>query len=151
MLIDKQVQVELLKINDHFPYIRGLIHYLGFNSKPIEYEPEKRNFGKSKFSIYSHLPHVLNAFISFSNLPRILIFFGFLISLLSISYSIYIALTVFIFKISLISGLATVLVALFFLMGFVIFSLGILGEYLIAIHNQVRQKPMVVEEKKINL
>ena len=151
MLIDKQVHTELIKIDDHFPYIRGLINYLGFKSKAVEYEPIKRNFGVSKFSILSHVPHVLNAFISFSNLPRLLIFLGFLISISSILYSIYIIIAVTIFDIQLVQGLTTILVSIFFLMGFIIFSLGILGEYLITIHNQVRQKPMVVEEKKINL
>jgi polyisoprenyl-phosphate glycosyltransferase len=151
MLIDKQVHTELIKIDDHFPYIRGLINYLGFKSKAVEYEPIKRNFGVSKFSILSHVPHVLNAFISFSNLPRLLIFLGFLISISSILYSIYIIIAVTILNVQLAQGLTTILVSIFFLMGFIIFSLGILGEYLITIHNQVRQKPMVVEEKKINL
>jgi polyisoprenyl-phosphate glycosyltransferase len=151
MLIDKQVHAELIKIDDHFPYIRGLVNYFGFQSIAVEYEPHKRDYGVSKFSILSHAPHVLNAFISFSNLPRLLIFLGFFISISSITYSIYIILAVTIFNIQLVQGLTTILVSIFFLMGFIIFSLGILGEYLITIHNQVRQKPMVVEEKKINL
>lgn len=151
MFIDKEVHTELIKIDDHFPFIRGLVNYLGFKSKGIEYEPQKRNYGVSKFSIFSHIPHALNAFISFSNLPRVLIFFGFIIAFSSISYSLYIFFAVILFNIKLAQGLTTVLISIFFLMGFIIFSLGILGEYLIAIHNQVRQKPMVVEEKKINL
>ena len=78
-----------------------------------------------------------------------LIFLGFIISSTSIFYSVYIFLSVIIFDINLSQGLTTILVAMFFLLGFIIFSLGILGEYLIAIHNQVRKKPMVVEEKKL--
>lgn len=151
MLIDKQVHKELISIDDHFPYIRGLVNYLGFNSKNIDYSPNIRTKGKSKFSILGHIPHALNAFISFSNLPRILILLGFIISFSSILYSVYIFLSVFLLDIKLSQGLTTILVSMFFLLGFIIFSLGILGEYLIAIHNQVRKKPMVVEEKKINL
>jgi hypothetical protein len=151
-LIDKKVHKIIINIDDHYPYLRGLIHYLNFKTKIILYKHEKREFGTSNYSIFSHIPQALNAFVSFSTIPlRFFLILGFLISSLSILYSIYLLYASVALESGAPPGIKTLLVVVFLFFGINFISLGVIGEFLISINNQVRKKPLVVEEEKINL
>jgi len=151
-LVDREIINSLLKFNDHNPYIRGMIASIGFDTKIIKYKHQKRIAGKSKFNIFQYFDIFLNGLISFSHLPmRVSIYIGFLISLTSIGYSIYLfCSSLFYGNIPDSPGIMTLLVGSFFLLGIILFFLGILGEYMSAIHSQVRKGPMVIEKEKIN-
>ncbi len=152
MLIDKKVHKILISIDDHFPYIRGIIGYLNFPSYKVEYDQNQRLIGESKYSILSHLPQAINAFISFSYRPiRFILYFGFIASILSFFYALYLLIRSLILTEFIEPGIRTLLISSFVFFSIIIFFLGILGEYILSIHASVRKKPMVVEEEKINI
>ena len=151
-LLDRKVVNALLQFDDYNPYIRGLIANCGFETKIIDYTHAKRFMGKSKYNLFSYFNIFLNSIVSFSIIPmRIAVYFGFLLSTISIIYSLYLfSLPIFFDKKLENAGIMTLLVAVFFFSGIIIFFLGILGEYISAIHSQVRKGPHVFEREIIN-
>jgi len=149
-LIDRIAVNALLKFDDYNPYIRGMIANCGFETKIVKYVQAKRFAGKSKFNLLSYINIFFNGLISFSHVPmRISIIIGFTLALASICYSIYLFILAFFFEIAT-AGIMTLLVALFFFSGVILLFLGMLGEYVSAIHSQVRKGPLVFERELIN-
>jgi len=151
-LIDRKVLEILGQFDDYYPYIRGMIAGCGFNAIGIEYTWRSRRQGLSKNSLSDLIDQGLNGIISTSNVPvRICLLFGFLLSGLSIAYSlIQLSINVIYFREPASPGIATLIVALFFFSGVQLFFLGLIGEYISAIHSQVRKRPLVIERERIN-
>jgi len=151
-LIDRAVVNALSQFEDYNPYIRGMIASCGFNSTTIHYKHLKRQKGKSKFNLFSYFDTSLNAVISVSNVPmRIAFILGSIIAISSIIWALYLVIEVLFFGVNLAQpGIMSLLVGLFFFSGIILLFLGLLGEYISAIHSQVRKKPLVIEREKIN-
>ena len=151
-LIDKCVVSALKSYDDYYPYIRGMIASCGFKSIGIEYVWRSRTKGKSKNRIYNLIDQGLNGIISFTNVPlRVCMIFGFLLSGLSIFYAFFqFAVNLIYFREFAPPGIATLIVAVFFFAGVQLFFIGFLGEYVGAIHFQVRKRPLVVEKERVN-
>ena len=150
--IDRVVIETLRKYEDYYPYIRGMIASCGFKSTGITYTWEERRKGYSKSNLFHLIDLALNGLISFSNTPlRICIFIGILLAALSIGYAFsQLVLNIIFFRKFVLSGMASLLVGVFFFSGVQIFFLGVLGEYISAIHFQVRKRPLVIERERIN-
>jgi len=153
-IIDRQVLDALLKFKDYYPYIRGMLANVGFarDSTSIEYTWRKRRAGMSKNRFFSLVDQALNGMISFTNAPmRLAIFTGFGMAVVSILYGLFQLVINLIEPNASPPGIATLIVALFFLSGLQLALLGVLGEYISAIHFQVRQGDIVVERELINM
>jgi len=152
-LIDRKVLAALLEHDDYYPYIRGMIANCGFRTKGVPYVWRARKRGVSKNRLYHLVDQGLNGLISFTNLPmRIAMFAGFGIALLSFLYALFtIAANLVAHGGLTVPGIPTLIVALFFFGGVQLMFLGIIGEYVSAIHFQVRKRPLVVERELINL
>lgn len=150
-LIDKKIVDVLRDIDDFKPYIRGLIATSGFRRIEVEYERRERKNIKSKTSVSYLIDFAINALISYSISPiRFCTYLGLSLSSLSfISAIIYLVLKLFYWKVTVPGVSAAILLILFF-SGIQLFFLGIIGEYIGAIHSQVRKKPFVVIKEKIN-
>jgi hypothetical protein len=93
----------------------------------------------------------LNGIISFSGAPvRLALVVGFFLASVSLLYSISVFLLTLFGMVKTEGGIPTIIVALFFFGGVQLFFLGVLGEYILAIFNQVRKRPLVVERERIN-
>ena len=153
-LIDRQVLDALLTYRDYYPYIRGMIENVGFQNEScgIEYRWQERRSGLSKNRLLNLIDQGLNGLISFTNFPmRLVIFVGLVVSFLSLIYgAIQLVLNLF-FETNADPGVATIIVSVFFFSGVQLFIMGIFGEYISAIHFQVRQGDFVVERETINL
>jgi glycosyltransferase involved in cell wall biosynthesis len=151
-LIDRVVVEALRQFDDYYPYIRGMIASCGFKSIGVEYVWQARKKGFSKNRLFHLIDQGLNGLISFTRVPmRLCMLFGFLLSGLSILFAL------FAFVWHLVDngavappGVPTLIVALFFFSGVQFFFLGILGEYICAIHSQVRKRPLVIERERLN-
>ena len=122
----------------------------GFVSDGIEYNWGKRNRGSSKFNFLSLINIAINGLISFSTLPlRFCLYAGILIAFFSFSYGIYIFLATLISESSP-AGFPTLAISLFFFSGIQLFFIGVLGEYIGAIYDQVRSRPLIIEKERIN-
>lgn len=151
-LIDRVVVDALRRFDDYYPYIRGMIASCGFRSTGIDYTWLARKKGRSKNRWYHLVDQALNGLISFSNAPaRICLAAGIALSLLSILYAVGQLLINLIYLRQLTApGIPTLIVALFLFSGVQLFFLGVMGEYVMAIHAQVRRRPLVIERERIN-
>jgi glycosyltransferase involved in cell wall biosynthesis len=150
-LVDRTVVNELVKLDDYKPYIRGLISSIGFKQIGIEYTRKSRLRGHSKSKFSYLIDFSINALVNYSILPiRFCTYLGLFLFIVSF-------LTVFVFFISKLffwptqsPALAALIILVLFFSGIQLFFLGIIGEYVGAIHSQVRKKPFVVIAEKIN-
>lgn len=151
-LIDRKVIEALRQFDDHEPYLRGMIAACGFRATGVAYDWGVRKHGQSKTGIYQMIEITLNGLVSFSNVPvRISLISGFVLSFLSLIYGLFLLISALVApERSPVSGIATLLVGLFFFGGVQLFFLGVIGEYVTAIHSQVRTRPLVIERERIN-
>ncbi len=152
-LIDRKVVNTLREFEDYYPYIRGMIASCGFRRVGVKYTWKARERGYSKARFYHLIDQALNAIISLSNVPmRLCMFFGFGVAGLSLLYGLYALIVNLIYYQGFAqAGIATLIVAVFFFSGLQLFFFGVLGEYISAIHFQVRKRPLVIERERINV
>jgi glycosyltransferase involved in cell wall biosynthesis len=151
-LVDRKIVEQLCKVEDYYPYIRGLIANCGFRRVGVPYTWKARRKGFSKNRLYHLFDQGLNGLISFTNIPmRLCLLAGMSISLVSTLVAGFsAAINLIYFRRLAPPGIPTLIVAVFFFGGVQLFFIGVLGEYLSAIHGQVRKRPMVIERERIN-
>lgn len=150
-LYDKVVLEKLRTIKDPYPYLRGLICELGYKVKTVTFIQPRRLGGITKNNFYTLFDIAMLGMISHSKIPlRIATLAGFFLGFISI----LIALVFFVLKLLFWDlfpfGSAPVVIGLFFLFGVLLFFIGILGEYIASIHAYVQNRPIVVEDERIN-
>ena len=150
-LYDRQFIDALRKYNDPYPFLRGLITEIGFNRVEVPYTQEERKYGKSSFNYLSYYDYAMTGFVNQTKLPlRIAVFTGFILAICSF----LVALGYLIYKLlywpTFTLGLAPLVVGLFFFSAIQLIFIGIIGEYLGAVWTQVKNKPLVIEEERIN-
>lgn len=151
-LIDKVIVNTLRQFDDYCPYVRGLIAQCGFRTVGIKYLHLARKKGMTTGGISALINLGLNGIISFTNFPlRVAMMIGLGISILSISYAfIELLLGLIFFRKFTAPGIATIIISIFFFSGIQLFFLGVIGEYIGAIHSQVRKRPLVIEKEILN-
>ena len=151
-LIDRKVWQAVMQHDDHYPYIRGIIASVGFKRLIIPYAWKARKRGISKNNLPRLIDQALNGIFAFTNAPmRFSTFIGFGLAALCLLYAVVAVVWYFFFPAAAPRGITTLVVALFFLSGVQLAFIGMLGEYVTAIHAQVRRGPMVVERERINI
>jgi len=128
-------------------YMPILSFWLGIKPKVIEYERGERKHGKSKWTFVKKFNTLIDIFFGFSSKPiRIIGLFGLLVSILSFIYGAYISIYALL-GVKGVSGFATIVTIITFSFGLIIFTLGIIGEYISRIFDQVNKRPEVVIDK----
>lgn len=152
-LLDESVYKKLLEFNDYYPYIRGLIASLSNEITTVPYVWEKRKQGKSNYSFFDYYDHAINGIVSTSkNILRRFIFTGLLFSIFIFMLIIYQIINFLFFDRLLIPpGTLTILFVLSFISLFLLISLSLISEYIVAIHSQIRNNIGVVEKERVNL
>ena len=150
-LYDQRIIEILRQVDDPYPYFRGLISDIGFESYKIEYKQPARKRGITKNNFYTLYDIAMLGITNHSKLPlRLAAMTGFLLSALSL----LIAMIYFIYKIiywnSFSLGIAPVVIGIFFFFSVQLFFTGIIGEYIGSIHTQVLKRPLVIERERIN-
>jgi len=150
-LYDKDIIGILRTIDDPYPFLRGLISTIGFDVAKIEYTQSKRKKGRSVSSFYSLYDAAMLGFTNHSKVPlRIATMIGFAISLVSILIALVYTIYKLLFWNSFNLGMAPLVIGIFFFSAVQLFFIGILGEYIGAIHTQVHKRPLVIEKERIN-
>jgi polyisoprenyl-phosphate glycosyltransferase len=150
-LVDRKVIDAMKRIEDAQPFMRMMPFECGFRAVGVAYRWRARKEGVSRNRFLQLIDQGLNGLISFSNAPvRIALWVGLAISGLSILYTIGVFLMTVFGWVNAEAGIPTVIVALFFFGGVQLLFLGLIGEYIIAIFNQVRRRPVVFERERIN-
>lgn len=141
-LLDKKiVKILINDISEYHLFYRGLISWIGFKQAGIEYIPNKRYSGKTKYSFLKMLNLALNGISSFSIKPlKIAILLGLILSLLSGIYGLYV-LWISVFTDKTVEGWTSVILSILFIGGINMILLGIIGEYVGKIYIQIKQRP----------
>ena len=150
-LYDRAVMDVIRTVDDPYPYFRGLICDIGFEQALIEYTQARRKRGITKNNFYTLYDIAILGITNHSKVPlRLATMLGFAMS----GACFLIALGYLIAKLvlwnSFVLGTAPLLIGLFLFSSVQLFFIGILGEYIGAIHTQVLKRPLVVEKERIN-
>ena len=150
-LYDKDVIECLKKIDDPYPYFRGLISELGFSTAKIPYIQPARKRGVTSNNFYRLYDIAMLGITSHSKVPlRIATMAGFALSFFSLITAFIYLILKLIFWNQFQLGLAPLLIGVFFFMSVQLFFIGIMGEYIGFIHTQVMKRPRVIEKERIN-
>ncbi|GFE58128.1 glycosyltransferase family 2 protein [Geobacter sp. AOG1] len=150
-LYDKMVVDTLRGIDDPYPYFRGLISDIGFASAKIEYTQPVRKRGITKNNFYTLYDMAMLGITNHSKVPlRLATMIGFCMS----AVSLLVAVGYFVAKLiawnTFSMGMAPLIIGLFLFSSVQLFFIGIIGEYVGAIHTQVLKRPLVIEKERIN-
>ena len=150
-LYDKQVINALRDIDDPYPYLRGIIPELGFESVAVNYTQERRKRGRSTNSFYDLYDTAMLGFTSHSKVPlRIATMLGFTMSFLSFLSGLAFLAAKLIFWQRFPTGYAPTIISIFFLFSVLLFFIGILGEYIGLMHMRILNRPRVMEKERVN-
>lgn len=148
-LMSKKALEVLLQYKETHLFLRGIIALLGFKSTKVYYDRKERAAGVSKYPLRKMMGLALDGVTSFSIRPiRLITIVGFITFIVSILASVY----VFIQKLSAdpVSGWASIMISLWFIGGLVLMSLGLIGEYIGKIYEEVKMRPRYTVEERLH-
>lgn len=150
-LYDRKVIDLVRQFGDPYPYFRGMIAEIGLPHAEVEYVQERRKHGKTKNNFYTLYDIAMLGITKLSKVPlRLVTFAGFAGSALSLlGGMIYFAYKLFFWR-QFTVGIAPIAIGMFFLGSLQLLFMGILGEYIGNIHTQVHNRPLVVEQYRVN-
>lgn len=147
-LMDQKVVNYFKRYREASRFIRGIVSDIGFKRIVLDYKEDIRNAGNSKYSLLKMIRFALSGIISFSSIPLwFSTFIGMVISLFSIIYACWILCYKILYGVT--PGLASVMVGIYFIGGIQLISIGILGEYIANIFNEVKKRPLYCIDKII--
>lgn len=150
-LYDRSFVNVLKDLNDPTPFLRGIVAELGYKRKEIPYEQQRRKAGKSKNNFFSLYDIAMLSFTSYTKIGlRLATFVGLFIAFASF----IIALVYFILKLcywdTFSAGMAPMLIGIFFLGSVQLIFLGLIGEYILSMNKRIMNRPLVIEEERLN-
>ncbi len=141
-LIDRKVVLALRQMREHHRFMRGLSVWVGFKQTGIEYDRAERYAGSTQYPLRKMIKFASDAITSFSYVPlQLATTFGFWVSGLTLIAIITVAILRW-FGNDFFTGQATTLIAVLFMGGVQLIFLGIIGEYLGRIYDEVKKRPL---------
>ena len=145
-LMSRRVVDVFNQLPEQHRFIRGMIPWIGFKQDGIFYERDKRYSGKTKFSIRKMVQFSMDGITSFSTIPLKMVgVLGLWISVLGVIYTGYALYEKFVLH-STIQGWTSLVILILLMGGFQLICLGVMGEYIARIHDQVKNRPLYVIE-----
>lgn len=144
--------IEVMKnLHDPTPYLRGIVAELGFKKIEVPYEQQKRRFGKSKNNFFTLYDMAMLSFTSYTTIGlRLASFIGYIVAFISL----VIAVVYLVYKLlnweTFNAGMAPVLIGMCFIGAVQLVFMGFMGEYLISMNKRIMNRPLVVEEERLN-
>lgn len=149
-LMDRQVVDHLIAMPEKSRFIRGMVSWIGFNQTAITYERSARFAGESKYPLTKMIKFGLDGILSFSVKPlKLSIMMGFVcsgISMLMLLYFVYVR----IMTDHWVSGWTSLFVAILFMGGVQLISIGIVGEYVARIYKESKNRPLYIIKERRN-
>ena len=150
-IFDKSVIEKLKKINDPYPYFRGLIAELGEEIETIKFNQPLRKYGVTKNNITTLYDIGILGIVKHSRTPlRFMVVLGFISSVISLLIGIFYLIYKLLFWKSFALGLAPIIIGIFIVSSIHITLLGLVGEYIGVILLHQRNLPLVIEKERIN-
>lgn len=140
-LVDRRVADAVIAMPEHRRYLRGMFAWVGFDQTGVHYEREARHAGTTKFSFRKMLAFAADGIVSFSTVPlRMAMTLGFMVSGLSFLAVLYGLGSKLLGQV--VPGWASIVVAMGLLGGVQLMVLGVIGEYLARVHDEVKRRPL---------
>jgi glycosyltransferase involved in cell wall biosynthesis len=150
-LYDKSFIQVLRDLDDPTPFYRGLVAELGFDKKLIPYTQQRRRAGKSNNNLLTLYDAAMLSITSYTKIGlRLPTIAGFTLSALSLIIAIVYLIAKLLFWFEFPAGTAPILIGVFFFGSVQLFFIGLLGEYILSINERLKNRPLVVEEERIN-
>ena len=146
-VMDRKVVDLLVRMPERNRFVRGIRSWVGFKQVGVPYERQARHAGVPKYTFRKLLYLALDGLVSFSHMPlRVITLLGFTVSLLSF----LVALFYLIMKLTIgvgVAGFTTLVVSIFFLAGIQLMTIGVIGEYIGRISDEVKHRPLYVARR----
>lgn len=143
-LLDRRVVDVLNGMGEHTRFMKGLYSWVGFKQTTIPYDPAVRLEGVSKWNLLRLWRLALDGLTSFTTVPlQIWTFIGFIAAFIGLAYGLFMIVKTLILGID-VPGYPSLMVAILFFGGVQLITLGIVGEYLGRVFNEVKQRPLYV-------
>lgn len=142
-LLDRKVVNVLLELPERNTFFRALTFWAGFRTESVEYEVQKRQFGESKWSLWSLMRYAVTNATSFSTLPLQMVTVLGVVSIIG-SLILFVQTLVRYFMGMSVEGFTTVILLILIIGGFIMLSLGIIGHYLARIYEEVKGRPKYI-------
>lgn len=150
-LYSKKIIDVVKQIDDPYPYFRGMVSDIGFESAKVEYHQPQRRRGITKNNFYTLYDIAMLGITTHSKVPlRVVTITGFIFSAISFLIAIIYFIGKLLFWNSFALGVAPMTIGVFFFGSVQLFALGIIGEYIGFMHTQILKRPLVVEKERIN-
>lgn len=148
-LMDRSVVDALLRLPERNRFMKGLYAWVGFNTEAIQYVPDARKHGESRFNVLTLLRLALAGLMSFTTWPlRLVSLFGFVVSICSFGYGLFIVIDYLLYR-NPVDGWPTIVTVLLFFSGINLMSLGVVGEYIAGIFDEVKGRPLYIVRQAI--
>lgn len=150
-LYDRDFVEVLRKLKDPTPFLRGIVAELGYKRKEIPYEQPKRRAGKTHNNFYSLYDAAMLSITSYTKIGlRLCTFFGVACAGVSVIVGLIYLILKLVYWDNFAAGMAPVLIGMLFLGALQLFFIGFIGEYILSINQRVMNRPLVIEEERIN-
>ncbi len=150
-LIDRTVIHEFRRFSERHKYIRGLISWMGFKQVPFYYERTGRMAGETKYTLGKMIRLARYGMVYFSKKPlQLAVNLGFICFIIGILLIIYVFASRYFFPNNLVRGWSSILIAIIFFGGVQLLSIGLLGEYIGSIFDEVKGRPEYIAAQMIN-
>ena len=150
-LYDSSFVQTMRDLKDPTPFIRGIVAELGPERKEIEYTQPQRRAGKTHNNWYSLYDAAMLSFTSYTKVGlRLATFIGFISAGISFLIGLIYLIAKICFWNSFTMGYAPMMIAIFFMGGIQLGFLGFMGEYIMAMNTRIMNRPLVVEEERLN-
>ena len=150
-LVDRRALRAMTSMREHNRYLRGMSAWVGFDQTGVQYVRDGRYAGRSKFSLRRMLRFALDGLVSFSTAPlRLTLNLGFLVSVVAFLVG-FAAILVKVFDVYAVPGWASLVVVVALLGGVQLTVLGVMGEYVAQIHEEVKRRPLYLVRDRVGL
>ncbi len=142
-LLDRKVVNVLLELPERNTFFRALTFWAGFRTETVEYEVQERQFGQSKWSLWSLMKYAITNATSFSTLPLQMVTVSGVVSIVGSMIIAIQTLVRFLMGAS-VEGFTTVILLILIIGGFIMLSLGVIGHYIARIYEEVKGRPKYI-------
>ena len=150
-LYDKSFIEVLRNLKDPTPFIRGIVAELGYKRKDIEYIQPKRRAGKTHNNWATLYDAAMLSFTSYTKVGlRIATIIGFILAVLSVGVALVYLVLKLMYWDRFVAGTVPILLAVCILGSAQLFFIGLLGDYVISINKRIMNRPLVIEEERLN-
>lgn len=148
-LMDRKVVDALLALPERNRFMKGLYAWVGFTSVAVPYVPQERGHGQSHFSPLRMVALAMDGLTAFTVWPlRAVVALGFVLALAAFGYGAYLTVVYLLYGHN-VSGWTTIVVSLMLFVGIQLVSLGVVGEYVGRIYEEVKQRPLYLVKREL--